>query len=185
MPLPNNAVLNYRLAVLPNPLLPVRRARISVRARSWGAKKLPLKITMKPPLPPFTLETATAKVQAAEDAWNTRDPKKIALAYSTDTRWRNRSEFLEGRQAVAQFLQSKWHRELDYRLKKTLWSVTGNHIAVKFEYEYHNADAQWFRAYGNELWEFASDGLMQVREASINDLPIMESDRKFRWERSS
>ena len=138
---------------------------------------------MKPPLPPFFLETATLKVQAAEDAWNTRDPEKIALAYSLETHWRNRSDFLNGREAVVQFLQKKWQHELDYRLKKTLWSFTGNHIAVKFEYEYHHANGQWFRAYGNELWEFADDGLMQVREASINDLPISESDRKFRWER--
>jgi nuclear transport factor 2 (NTF2) superfamily protein len=140
---------------------------------------------MKPPLPPFTEESARAKVQAAEDGWNSRDPKKVALAYSKDTRWRNRDQFVNGREAVEQFLQSKWQRELDYRLKKILWSFTDNRIAVKFEYEYHNADGQWFRAYGNELWEFADDGLMQVREASINDLPIAESERKFRWERKT
>jgi nuclear transport factor 2 (NTF2) superfamily protein len=137
---------------------------------------------MKPPLPPFTEESARAKVQAAEDGWNSRDPKKVALAYTIDTRWRNRDQFVNGREAVEQFLQSKWQRELDYRLKKILWSFTDNRIAVKFEYEYHNSDGQWFRAYGNELWEFADDGLMQVREASINDLPIAESERKFRWE---
>lgn len=135
---------------------------------------------MRPPLPPFTAESAAAKVQAAEDAWNTRDPQKVALAYSEDTRWRNRSEFIEGRGAVEQFLQGKWDRELDYRLKKTLWSFTANRIAVKFEYEFRDTSGQWFRAYGNELWEFAPDGLMQVREASINDLRIAESDRKFR-----
>jgi len=135
---------------------------------------------MKPPLPPFTAESAAAKVQAAEDAWNTRDPQKVALAYSEDTRWRNRSEFIEGRDAVEQFLQDKWDRELDYHLKKTLWSFTANRIAVKFEYEFRDTSDQWFRAYGNELWEFAPDGLMQVREASINDLRIAESDRKFR-----
>jgi nuclear transport factor 2 (NTF2) superfamily protein len=140
---------------------------------------------MKPPLPPFTEESARAKVQAAEDGWNSRDPKKVALAYSKDTHWRNRDQFVNGREAVEQFLQSKWQRELDYRLKKILWSFTDNRIAVKFEYEYHNADGQWFRAYGNELWEFADDGLMQVREASINDLPIAESERKFRWERKT
>ncbi len=140
---------------------------------------------MKPPLPPFTPETAAAKVQAAEDAWNTRNPEKVSLAYTEDTRWRNRSEFLHGREAVREFLQGKWERELDYRLKKTLWSFTGNRISVKFEYEYHDAAGQWFRAYGNEQWEFAPDGLMQVREASINDLPIEESDRKFLWERNS
>jgi len=135
---------------------------------------------MKPPRPPFTAESAAAKVQAAEDAWNTRDPQKVALAYSEDTRWRNRSEFIEGRDAVEQFLQDKWDRELDYHLKKTLWSFTANRIAVKFEYEFRDTSDQWFRAYGNELWEFAPDGLMQVREASINDLRIAESDRKFR-----
>ena len=138
---------------------------------------------MRPPLPPFTHETALTKVQAAEDGWNTRDPAKVALAYSEDTRWRNRSTFLEGRDAVEQFLQGKWDRELDYRLKKALWSYTENRIAVTFEYEYHNADGQWFRAYGNEMWEFAADGLMQTREASINELPIDISDRKFLWER--
>ncbi|MFT4547406.1 MAG: nuclear transport factor 2 (NTF2) superfamily protein [Verrucomicrobiales bacterium] len=138
---------------------------------------------MRPPLPPFTNETALAKVQAAEDGWNTRNPEKVVLAYTENTRWRNRSTFLDGRDAVSQFLQGKWQRELDYRLKKTLWSFTKNRISVKFEYEYHHADGQWFRAYGNEQWEFAADGLMQVREASINEMPIAETDRKFLWER--
>jgi len=138
---------------------------------------------MRPPLPPFTQESAIAKVQAAEDAWNTRNPEKISLAYTEDTQWRNRSVFLKGREEVRQFLEGKWDRELDYRLKKTLWSFTDNHIAVKFEYEFHNASGQWFRAYGNELWEFAPNGLMQIREASINDLAIEESDRNFRWDR--
>lgn len=133
----------------------------------------------KPPLPPFNLETATAKVQAAEDAWNTRNPEIISNAYTEDTQWRNRSEFLQGREEVRRFLQTKWERELDYRLKKTLWSFTDNRISVKFEYEYHNADGQWFRAYGNEQWEFAPDGLMLIREASINDLPINESERRL------
>ena len=135
---------------------------------------------MRPPLPPFTNETALAKVQAAEDGWNTRDPDKVALAYTEDTRWRNRSTFLEGRDAVRQFLQGKWQRELDYRLKKTLWSFTDNRIAVKFQYEFHDTGGQWFRAYGNELWEFAENGLMQTREASINDLQITEADRLLR-----
>ena len=138
---------------------------------------------MKPPLPPFTAESAAAKVQAAEDAWNTRAPDKVVLAYTEDTRWRNRSEFLQGRDEVRAFLQRKWDRELDYRLRKTLWAFTGNHIAVKFEYEYHDADGQWYRAHGNEMWEFAADGLMQVREASINDVPIEEPERRFRWDR--
>lgn len=125
------------------------------------------------PLPPFNQETATQKVQAAEDAWNTRNPEKIALAYSKDTVWRNRTSFLTGRDEVREFLKGKWNKELGYRLKKTLWSHTANRISVKFFYEYHNTEGQWFRAYGNELWEFNSDGLMTVREASINEMPIM------------
>ncbi len=144
---------------------------------------LTAKHIMKPPLPPFTAETAEAKVQAAEDAWNTRDPERVSLAYTEDTVWRNRSEFLHGREEVRSFLDGKWDRELDYRLKKTLWSFTGNRISVKFEYEYHDVAGQWFRAYGNEQWEFASNGLMQRREASINDLLIDESERQFHWER--
>ena len=137
----------------------------------------------KPPLPPFTLETATAKVQAAEDAWNTRDPERVALAYTEDSEWRNRSEFLSGRAAIREFLQRKWAKELDYRLKKQLWCFMDNRIAVRFEYEYHDAAGNWYRAYGNENWEFAENGLMMRRFASINDLPILESDRQFRWER--
>jgi uncharacterized protein len=137
----------------------------------------------KPPLPPFTLETATAKVQAAENAWNTRDPERVALAYTEDSEWRNRSEFLSGRKAIAEFLTRKWEKELDYRLKKELWCFMDNKIAVRFEYEYHNAAGEWYRAYGNENWEFAPNGLMMRRFASINDLPISETDRKFRWER--
>ncbi|MBE9229073.1 nuclear transport factor 2 family protein [Phormidium sp. LEGE 05292] len=134
----------------------------------------------KPPLPPFTLETAKAKVQAAEDAWNSRDPERVSLAYTEDSVWRNRSEFFSGRDKIREFLTRKWNTELDYRLKKELWSFTDNRISVKFEYEYHNDSGQWFRAYGNEQWEFASNGLMQRREASINDVPILESERKFR-----
>lgn len=137
----------------------------------------------KPPFPPFTLETAKIKVQMAEDAWNTRDPQRVALAYTEDSVWRNRAEFFTGRDKIREFLTRKWRSELDYRLKKELWSFTDNRISVKFEYEYHNDSGQWFRAYGNEQWEFAENGLMQRREASINDLPITEADRKFRWER--
>lgn len=137
----------------------------------------------RPPLPPFTLETAKAKVQAAEDAWNTRDPERVSLAYTEDSVWRNRSEFFSGREKIKEFLTRKWNTELDYRLKKELWSFTDNRISVKFEYEYHNDSGQWYRAYGNEQWEFAPNGLMQRREASINDVPILESERKFRWER--
>ena len=134
---------------------------------------------MKPPLPPFTLETARQKVQAAENAWNTRDPERVALAYTEDTEWRNRSEFLRGREAVRAFLQRKWERELDYKLKKELWAFADNRIAVRFEYEWHDATGQWFRSYGNENWEFAPDGLMARRFASINDLPIAGSERRF------
>ncbi len=137
----------------------------------------------KPPFPPFTPETARQKVQAAEDAWNTRDPEKVSLAYTPDTVWRNRAEFLHGRDEVRAFLRRKWDRELDYRLKKDLWSFTENRISVRFEYEWHDDSGQWFRSYGNEQWEFAPNGLMQRREASINDLPIAEADRKFRGER--
>lgn len=137
----------------------------------------------RPPLPPFTLETATRKVQAAEDAWNTRDPVRVSLAYTPDTEWRNRADFVNGREEVVQFLTRKWEREHDYRLKKTLWAFMDNRIAVRFEYEWHDAAGQWFRSHGNENWEFAENGLMQRRYASINDQPISESERKFRWER--
>lgn len=139
----------------------------------------------RPPLPPFTLETATLKVQLAEDAWNSRDPERVALAYSEDSAWRNRSEFFSGREAIRVFLQCKWAKELDYRLKKELWAYTGNRISVRFEYEWHDADGRWFRSHGNEQWEFDERGLMRRREASINDVSITESDRKFRWERAA
>jgi uncharacterized protein len=138
----------------------------------------------KPPLPPFTLETATAKVQAAEDAWNTRDPERVALAYTEDSEWRNRIEFITGRAAIKDLLTRKWAKELDYRLKKELWCFMDNKIAVRFEYEWHDDSGSWYRAYGNENWEFAENGLMMRRFASINDLPIQESERKFRWERN-
>ena len=132
----------------------------------------------KLPLPPFNFETATQKVQLAEDAWNSQDPAKVSLAYTIDTEWRNRSEFVNGRQQVVEFLTRKWEKEFDYKLKKELWAFTDNRIAVRFEYEYHNAEGQWFRAYGNENWEFDENGLMQKRYASINDLPIKEEDRR-------
>ncbi len=137
----------------------------------------------RPPLPPFTLESATQKVQAAEDAWNTRDPVRVSLAYTPDTEWRNRADFVNGREQVVEFLTRKWEREHDYRLKKTLWAFMDNRIAVRFEYEWHDAAGQWFRSHGNENWEFAENGLMRKRYASINDQPIAESERKFRWER--
>lgn len=135
----------------------------------------------RPPLPPFTLATATQKVRMAEDAWNTRDPVRVALAYTTDSRWRNRSEFLQGREAIQAFLSRKWSRELDYRLIKQLWAHADNRIAVRFAYEWRDDSGQWFRSYGNENWEFDEHGLMRLRIASINDLPIVESERKYRW----
>ncbi|AYL96134.1 DUF1348 family protein [Mucilaginibacter celer] len=133
----------------------------------------------KLPLPPFTRETAIQKVQLAEDAWNSQDPARVSLAYTIDTEWRNRSEFINGRQQVVEFLTRKWQKEFSYKLKKELWAFTDNRIAVRFEYEYHNADGEWFRAYGNENWEFDENGLMQKRYASINDLPITEQDRRL------
>jgi len=133
----------------------------------------------KLPLPPFNFETATQKVQLAEDAWNSQDPARVSLAYTIDTEWRNRSEFVNGREQVVEFLTRKWQKELDYKLKKELWAFTDNRIAVRFEYEYHNAEGEWFRAYGNENWEFDQNGLMQKRYASINDLPIKQEDRRL------
>ena len=135
----------------------------------------------RPPLPPFTDETATQKVRAAEDGWNSRDPAKVAQAYTEDSQWRNRAEFLTGRNAIEGFLTRKWQREQEYRLIKELWTFAENRIAVRFAYEWHDADGQWFRSYGNENWEFAADGLMQRRIASINDLAISEAERKFHW----
>jgi len=135
----------------------------------------------RPPLPPFNADTAAQKVRMAEDAWNTRDPARVALAYTTDSRWRNRAEFLQGRDAAQAFLVRKWSRELDYRLIKELWAYTGNRIAVRFAYEWHDAAGRWFRSYGNENWEFDEQGLMRLRIASINDLPITETERKYLW----
>ena len=134
----------------------------------------------RPPLPPFTAETAAQKARGAEDAWNTRDPARVALAYSENSRWRNRAEFLSGRPAIEAFLTRKWNRELDYRLIKELWAFHENRIAVRFAYEWRDDSGSWFRSYGNENWEFDEDGLMRVRLASINDLPINEADRKLR-----
>lgn len=135
----------------------------------------------RPPLPPFNLETATQKVRLAEDGWNSRDPARVASAYSLDTHWRNRSEFLDGRAAAQALLERKWSRELDYRLVKELWAFGGNRIAVRFAYEWHDDSGHWFRSYGNENWEFNEDGLMARRYACINDLPIKEEDRKLFW----
>ena len=136
---------------------------------------------MRAPLPPFTSDTARQKVRLAEDAWNSRDPGTVALAYTTDSQWRNRAEFITGRQEIISFLKRKWAKELDYRLIKELWAVDGNRIAVRFAYEWHDDSGNWFRSYGNENWEFDQDGLMRRRLASINDLPIGESDRLFYW----
>jgi nuclear transport factor 2 (NTF2) superfamily protein len=136
---------------------------------------------MRPPLPPFTHETATRKVRLAEDGWNSREPEKVALAYTIDSRWRNRAEFIDGRAGIVAFLTRKWNRELDYRLIKELWAFTGNRIAVRFAYEWHDDSGNWFRSYGNENWEFDEQGLMRVRLACINDLPIQEADRKYHW----
>lgn len=133
----------------------------------------------RPPLPPFTLETALQKVQMAEDAWNSKDPERVCLAYTIDTEWRNRSEFINGREEVKAFLKRKWETELNYKLKKELWAFQGNRLAVRFEYEYQNAAGAWFRAYGNENWEFDENGLMAKRYASINDLPIKASERRL------
>jgi len=136
---------------------------------------------VRPPLPPFTPETARQKVRMAEDAWNSRDPDRVVLVYTQDTRWRNRTEFPVGHDQVRAFLQRKWAKELDYRLIKELWACDGNRIAVRFAYEWHDAAGQWFRSYGNENWEFTTQGLMRRRYASINDLPIDEAARVFRW----
>jgi len=135
----------------------------------------------KPPFPPFDADTARQKVRLAEDGWNSRDPKRVALAYSEDTRWRNRAEFVSGRAEVEAFLARKWARELDYRLIKELWAFTGSRIAVRFAYEWHDDSKNWFRSYGNENWEFNEAGLMTHRHACINDLPIKESERKYHW----
>jgi nuclear transport factor 2 (NTF2) superfamily protein len=135
----------------------------------------------RPPFPPFTRETAVAKVRAAEDGWNSRDPKRVSLAYTTDSRWRNRSEFFVGREAIVGFLTRKWQSESEYRLIKELWAFTHDRIAVRFAYEWHDAAGQWYRSYGNENWAFDSEGLMHARHASINDMEIGEGDRLFHW----
>jgi nuclear transport factor 2 (NTF2) superfamily protein len=155
-------------------------------ARSAGdtqqaVRKEELAMALRPPLPPFTQETALQKVRLAEDGWNTRDPEKVSLAYTTDSRWRNRAEFPTGRTQIVAFLSRKWTREVDYRLIKELWAFRENRIAVRFAYEYHDDSGNWFRAYGNENWEFDEQGLMYARHASINELPISSADRKFYW----
>jgi nuclear transport factor 2 (NTF2) superfamily protein len=138
-------------------------------------------MTTRPPVPPFTHETAVQKVRLAEDGWNSRDPEKVSLAYTLDSGWRNRSEFIRGRAEIVAFLNRKWSKELDYRLIKELWAFNENRISVRFAYEWHDDSGNWYRSYGNENWEFDEYGLMLARHASINDLPIKESDRKYRW----
>ncbi len=138
-------------------------------------------MSTRPPLPPFSAETAREKVRLAEDAWNSREPARVALGYTEDSRWRNRAEFINGREEIIAFLKRKWSRELDYRLIKEIWTFAANRIAVRFAYEWHDDSGNWFRSYGNENWEFDENGLMRRRLASINDLPISESERKFRW----
>jgi nuclear transport factor 2 (NTF2) superfamily protein len=138
-------------------------------------------MSTRPPLPPFTPETAVQKTRLAEDAWNTRDPARVALAYTQDSRWRNRAEFLQGREAIETFLRRKWAHELDYRLIKELWAASGNRLSVRFAYEWHDDSGHWYRSHGNEQWEFDDDGLMRRREASINDVPIAEAARLFHW----
>jgi uncharacterized protein len=136
---------------------------------------------VRPPYPPFTLETARQKARMAEDAWNSRDPERVSLAYTEDSIWRNRSDFFQGRPAIVEFLKRKWERERDYRLIKDVWAFSDNRIAVRFQYEWHDASGAWFRSYGNEQWEFSEQGLMRRREASINDVAIGEAERKFHW----
>ena len=138
-------------------------------------------MSSKPPLPPFTLETAIQKARMAENAWNGRDPQVVALAYTEDSRWRNRSEFIQGREQIVRFLERKWAKELDYKLIKEVWAYAGNRIAVRFQYEWHDDSGHYYRSYGNENWEFSEAGLMQRREASINDVPILREERRFTW----
>jgi nuclear transport factor 2 (NTF2) superfamily protein len=155
--------------------------RLSCFVQPRRTKMATAAMTTRPPLPPFTHESAIHKVRLAEDGWNTRDSGKVALAYALDSRWRNRSEFVNGRNEIIAFLSRKWARELDYRLIKELWAFIANRIAVRFAYEWHDDSGHWYRSYGNENWEFNDDGLMASRFASINDLPILESDRKYHW----
>lgn len=144
-----------------------------------------MSIAQRPPLPPFTLESAAKKARAAEDAWNSCDPQRVSMAYTEDSRWRNRADFVNGRAEIVQFLAGKWQREQQYRLIKEVWACSGNRIAVRFAYEWQDAAGSWFRSYGNENWEFDENGLMAVRHASINDLPISAAERKFHWDRSA
>ena len=154
---------------------------VECRSKGIMSDQKQVVVESRPPLPPFTVETARLKVRLAEDGWNTRDPEKVAMAYTTDSRWRNRAEFINGRAEIIAFLKRKWSRELDYRLIKELWAFGGNRIAVRFAYESHDDSGSWYRSYGNENWEFDENGLMRLRYACINDLPIKESERKYHW----
>jgi nuclear transport factor 2 (NTF2) superfamily protein len=159
-----------------------KNAEVPTRAPAPGPEE---SSRMRPPLPPFTETSAREKVQAAEDAWNTRDPERVALAYTPDSVWRNRDEFLVGREQIIEFLRRKWAKEQEYALRKELWSFTDRRIAVRFQYEWHDGKGHWWRSYGNELWEFADDGLMSRREASINDVAISEEERRIRAPRTA
>jgi len=172
--LPGGVALDIEDQVPPGDAEDENRKRICIRF-------LIMSSTSRPPLPPFSFETAVQKVRMAEDAWNSHDPARVALAYSEDSRWRNRAEFLQGRDAIQAFLTRKWSRELDYRLIKELWAFRDNRIAVRFAYEWHDDSGHWFRSYGNENWEFDEHGLMRLRIASINDLPIADGERKYHW----
>jgi nuclear transport factor 2 (NTF2) superfamily protein len=168
-------------APLSPPYGTLRRLRVSRRPLQSEGNREVMRMSSRPPLPPFTAETAARKARAAEDAWNTREPERVALAYTEDSTWRNRAEFISGRGEIVAFLQRKWARELDYRLIKEVWTFAGNRIAVRFAYEWHDDSGHWFRSYGNENWEFADNGLMRRRIASINDLPIAAGERKYHW----
>jgi nuclear transport factor 2 (NTF2) superfamily protein len=175
--------LNFSAALEFSAMVSIRKreeTKMTEQNAAAGTAKQEVDVA-RPPLPPFTRESAIQKVRGAEDGWNTRAPEKVCLAYTMDSRWRNRAEFINGRQEIIAFLTRKWQAELDYRLIKELWAFNGNHIAVRFAYESHDPAGNWFRSYGNENWEFAPNGLMQVRYACINDLAIKESDRKFHW----
>lgn len=159
----------------------IATAGLAVGTAEASAQVTPEPVVPRPPLPPYSRETAAQKARLAEDAWNSRDPQRVALAYTADSRWRNRAEFIQGRDEIVEFLERKWKRELDYRLIKELWTYEGSRIAVRFAYEWHDDSGQWFRSYGNENWEFDRDGLMRRRIASINDMPIATNERMFSW----
>jgi nuclear transport factor 2 (NTF2) superfamily protein len=178
----SRAILDaFRIVDMMRSQLNQKKTPVSDQQIPEGAVRHQSNTVTRPPMPPFTLQTAIQKIRLAEDAWNSRDPEKVAMAYTIDSRWRNRAEFPNGREEIIQFLRRKWAKELDYRLIKELWAYTENRIAVRFAYEWHDDSGNWFRSYGNENWEFDEHGLMRFRYASINDLPIKESERKYHW----